>query len=379
MNKDILVTIGGVLALSSVLFGAGLFIAGTALESSASAQAPAPVTDPHAAPADPHGDKHASAKTDGQDDAHGAKHSADKKKDDGHGGGHGSDKGGHAKKEEPPPEPEDNSEQVASLAKKFNDLYARGLYEDARGIALKGYNLDSKSFAWQRRLADSTFMSEELAGQQRYQRAYEIYSEMITENPAPRESEWPRYRAVLCLKNLHRWEEASQAASSYLNQNKNSTRSHEISLIQAQCQFALGEREESRTTIEKLLALEVPPDVRAAALLELAHIEREALPSNSAEPNPKAEVIQITETKKKEPVSEDKDGVTKPKKLELSTLVPTAQWQSIRLAAKVGNFQEAQRLIGPWLDANNPLNAEQRGRIALDYAAMLKELSHEGN
>jgi tetratricopeptide (TPR) repeat protein len=225
-------------------------------------------------------------------------------------------------------------------------------------------------------------MSEELAGQQRYQRAYDIYSEMITENPAPRESEWPRYRAVLCLKNLHRWEEASQAANSYLNQNKTSARSHEIALIQAQCQFALGERDESRATIEKLLALEVPPDVRAAAMLELAHIEREALPSNTnntATADPKAEVIQIADPKKKVPVLEDTDETAKPKKLELSTLVPAAQWQSIRSAAKVGNFQEAQRLIGPWLDANNPLNAEQRARIALNYAAMLKELSHEGN
>jgi tetratricopeptide (TPR) repeat protein len=377
VNKDLLVTVGGVLALSSVLFGAGLFIAGSALESSSSAQAavvePKPETHPHAAEAKKEGDGHgakADAHGEKKDDTHGAK------ADDGHGGGHGKDK---KKEEAKPAEPEDNSEYLGVLEKKFNDLYARGLYEDARGIALKGSTLDNTSAAWQRRLGDSTFMSEELAGQQRYQRAYEIYSKMIVDDPAPRESEWPRYRAVLALKNLHRWEEASQAAETYIKSYKNSSRAHEVSLIRAQCQFALGERDESRKTIEKLLALEVPADVRAAAMLELAHIEREALPADAGNPSTaKAEVIQIVDTKKKTPVLEDESS-GKPKKVELSTLVPSAQWESIRASARVGNFQEAQRLIGPWLDANNPLSSEQRARIALDYAALLKELSNAGN
>jgi tetratricopeptide (TPR) repeat protein len=365
VNKDLLVTVGGVLALGSVLFGAGLFVAGSALQSST----------PAAPPVEEKSDAHAT-------DAH----AADEHASGEHGGGH-EEAGAHGGPEAPSDADgpkvfdEGDLEYIQVLEKKYNDYVARGLYDEARSMALKGQNSCQPERArdWLRRLADATFMAEELAAHQRNTRAYELYSKLLAEFPASHDSEWPRYRAVQCLKNLHRWEEAAQAASTYLESFKSSSRAPEVMLTLAQCQLALGDRTTSRQSIEKLLALEdLQKDVRAAAMLELAHIERETPVHPIPEASGGAELVQLAELQTK-PVQNVKnsDAANDKTSVDLSTLVPLAQWESIRGAAKAGNLSEAQRLISPWLDPKSPLNAAQRARIALDYASLLKELSNE--
>jgi len=366
VSKDLLVTVGGVLALGAVLFGAGLFIAGTALQDSTPAK-PAAETKPdeHAAKTDEHGkaepakDEHGKPK----DDPH-----AEKKSD--HGDAHVSD-------EETRASNEGDEEYVETLERRYNDAFARGMFDDARSMAMKAKNLAPNSAAWTRRLADATFMSEDMAAQQRYSKAYEIYTSLIANDPTPRESEWPRYRAVLCLRNMNRWEEAAQTADAYLDLYKSTPRAMEILLLQAQCQFALGDRPAAKKNIEKLLALEIPKDQRAAAMLELAHIERETPTPPNAATEERAEVINVSDLDpSKKPVAPMAEVAPVEPKPELSALIPKAQWEVIRNAANTGNLLEAQRLISPWLDPNGPLNATQRARIALDYAGLLRELAN---
>jgi len=370
VSKDLLVTVGGVLALGAVLFGAGMFIAGTALQDSASAK-PATETKPE----DEHGAK---------PDAHGkaAEHKDDhgKKKEDPHAEKKSEHGDAHVTNEDTKASNEGDEEYVQTLERKFNDHFARGMYDDARSMAMKARNLAPNSAAWQRRLADATFMSEDMAAQQRFQKAYELYSALIVNDPTPRESEWPRYRAVLCLRNQNRWEEAAQAADAYLALYKSTPRAIEILLLQAQCQFALGDRQAAKKNIEKLLALEIPKDQRAAAMLELAHIERETPPppatTTKASSDDRAEVINVNDLEasvKKTVAHEEPAPEPKP---ELSPLIPKAQWEIIRHAANTGNLLEAQRLISPWLDPTGPLTATQRARIALDYASLLRELAN---
>lgn len=371
MSKDLLVTVGGVLALGAVLFGAGMFIAGTALQDSAPAK---PATEPKAAETtDEHGAKpDAHGKAEEPKDAHG------KKKEDPHAEKKSEHGDAHAISEDTEVTNEANEEYVQTLERKFNDHFARGMYDDARSMAMKARNLAPNSAAWQRRLADATFMSDDMAAQQRYQKAYELYSALIVNDPTPRASEWPRYRAVLCLRNQNRWEEAAQAADAYLALYKTSSRAMEILLLQAQCQFALGDRPAAKKNIEKLLALDIPKDQRAAAMLELAHIERETPPPPATATKPgsddRAEVINVNdlESSVKNPVAQE-EPEPKP---ELSPLIPKAQWEIIRHAANIGNLLEAQRLISPWLDPTGPLTATQRARIALDYASLLRELTN---
>jgi len=370
-------TFGGIAATGALIFGAGLFMAGSMMGTKPAAHTSETHESKSEAPAaTAHEEKSAHAES---KPAHGEEkpsHGEEKKGHEEaaaeHGGEHGEKHGDkHAEKA---PILEDNTEELDQFILRFNDLVARGMNDDARVIALKAYALGGqKDAAWLRRLADTTFLSDALPAQQRYTKAYENYSALIAgaEGGATQTSdrEWAQYRAAICLRQMGRWDDALEASASYLERFPGSPRRNEVHLMHAQGLFANGHRAEAREEIEEILKDNPTAEIRAKALLELAMIDSERA---RVEPGDapvqgltRAEVVPIDETASNNLATEELTGI------------PTARWQAIVAAAKAGKVDEAHRLLEPMVKAGGPLSTEQRARVTLNFAKLLRELPEQ--
>lgn len=304
---------------------------------------------------------------------------------------------------------EQKLEQIDELKSRFEDQYSRGLFDDARITASKAMALTrNEPHEWVRRLADATFMSEALPAQQRFHKAYEGYSKILTNPPSdkPEEMEWARYRSAECLLRMRQWDEAMQAMEIYLRDYAASSHVHEVRLMYAQSLMALGRHAKAREELKK-----IPENVpeAAKALLELARIDSERLnhdvseaieiqpdkkspaPETVKEPvgvgvkeNPVKETVKAAPPPEKEkPAPAPAVAAPKPAPAPQPETVnagplddlPEAQWESIRSAAKHSKLKESQRLMEPWLASDSRLTADGRARALMKYARMLRELS----
>lgn len=368
-------TFGGIAATGALIFGAGLFMAGSMMTKP---QAPiAHTAETHESKTESpvaaaHEEKSAHAETKAahgeEKPAHGEEKKGHEEAAAEHGGGHGEK---HAEKA---PILEDNTEELDQFILRFNDLVARGMNDDARIIALKAYALSGqKDAAWLRRLADTTFLSDALPAQQRYTKAYENYSALIAGSDGSasqlHDREWAQYRAAVCLRQMGRWDDALEASAKYLEQYPGTPRRPEVHLMHAQGLFASGHRAEAREEIEEILKDNPTAEIRAKALLELAMIDSERA---RVEPGDapvqgltRAEVVPVDDTAADNLATEELTGI------------PTARWQAIVAAAKAGKVDEAHRLLEPMVKAGSPLSVEQRARVTLNFAKLLRELPEQ--
>jgi len=383
-QKDLLVTVGGIAAISAILFGGGLFFMGSVMSPKKEG---AEASIPHVE----HGsDKHGEADKHGAEkpaDKHGAAKPADKHGADAH-GKHGekaapvdpnNDPQLAAEKHKGPKEPPviiaDNGEELDRFILKYNDLLGRENYNDARSVAMKAFALSSHSdMGWLRRLADATYLSDGLPAHQRYSKAYDYYSTILASSndsvTSALDLEWAQYRAALCLRQNGRWEDSLESSKAYLNRYADTPRRAEVRLMFAQGLFAQGKRSLAREEIMDLIKSNPPSEVHARALIELAQIDMERVRVEPVEApiEPLAEVVNLDEP------------LATPRRTRLSdenTVLPASQWQNVVAAARAGRLQEAQSLIEPWIRSGGPLSSEQRAQVTLRFAKLLRELPTE--
>ena len=440
MKKDLIITIGGILATAAVVFGLGLFAAGTFLTTPAAVKAKEPESeaktdgkaenhfdskekessktgeteknskDPkkdeqHASKAEAHGkdehsiaasakEEHPTTKESGKKEteksaelakaAEGAKsveHSktaaepkmkpdepAKNESKDEHGKASGetaeSKHGGKEEKEhkDTVQSEEDIAADLSQFETDYNAQMARGNYDDARIAALKAAGLAGpKNNDWQKRLADATYLSDALPAMQRYAKAFEIYSKLIAQDS--KDNEWPQYRACVTLRNMGRWPDALEAAKVYLERYPNGAHYSEIRLLNAQGLLTDHKRLEAREELQGILSGQAPPEVRAQTLIEIAQLDRERSTIEPAEaPILKAEFIDVSSTPKTESKATAPAGI------------PTERWKAIIEAVKDARLNDAKQLLEPWTGENSSLTKEERARINIQFAQLLRQL-----
>jgi tetratricopeptide (TPR) repeat protein len=349
VQKDVVWTIGGVLATSAAVFGGGLLVVSTFLGGGSTTTLPPPTEPPtgeHSASADisakaPAAEPHAAA---------GAASAA--------------------KPEIPALKDVNASDLLDQFQGRYNDLVARGNYDEARLTATKAMAVSAQfNPAWSRRLADATFRSENLPEQQRYGKAYERYAALLAATDAysldHNEREWLQYRASLCLWQLKRWDDAVEAGTTFLKAYPHSQHRHEIRLVLAYGKLVRGQRAEARTEVVDILAENPPEEIRAKALLALAQIDRELAieASNPAAPAPLGEIVPDGTVQPTPAVPPGPQGI------------PPSEWARINNAVQNGRIADAERLLAPWTDANSPLTDTLRAQLTMRFAKMLREQS----
>lgn len=270
-------------------------------------------------------------------------------------------------------EPGEVAEALKQFETQFNDNYSRGSFEDARAIALKASTLTHKEDPeWLRRTADATYLSEALPSQRRAQKALEIYSALLANSAPGADKQWAQYRVCLCLRQLGRWEDALQAIERFLSGYPESDRATELSLYRAQGLTALGHRDEAQLEIENLIKTPASREVHATALVELARMNLDRSKNEAAEVRinnvTRAEVIDLSKYPEDSP-----EPVRRIAPVPVD--VPDAQWESIRRALELGEIKEAQRLLNPWIDSESVLSEDQRARVSIKYANMVREMA----
>jgi len=370
MQRDILITFGGIAATGAFVFGCGLFVAGSVIGSGAKTPTHQP-TEAHESKTE-HASSGASKQETPKQEA--PSHGEKKKK--------GPDDSGEKQRsvdkhdsKRAAPILEDDSEELGQFILRYNDLLVRGMSDDARVIALKAYALSGqKDAVWLRRLADATYLSDALPAQQRFAKAYENYCALLVgvENSEAQngDREWAQYRACVCLRQMGRWDEALEASKNYLKQFSMTPRQPEVRLMHAQGLFVNGQLSDAREEIEQILTGTPNADVRARALLELAKIDAERVRVEPVDAPvqglARAEVIPLNES----PSSAAAEEIAG---------LPSARWQAIVKAAKSGELEEAQNLLEPIVRSGGLLNAEQRARVILNFAKLLRELPIPGS
>lgn len=336
MKKNLLINSGGALAIALLIFGGGLMLVG-------SHETPAK----SATPPEPEGEK-GEAKTPAKEEA---PKEAEKKQD-----------------------PAEIASDLKQLETQYNDFYSRGGFEDARSIALKASVLSHRDDPlWQRRMADTTYLSEVLPANLRAQKSLDIYSALLTSPVPGTDKHWAQYRVCLCLRQLGRWEDALQAINLFSLNYPESERLPELRLYRAQAFFTLGHVDEAQQEIETIIKAPATRDVHASALVELAqmNLERSKNPSSETKINGavKAEVIDLTR------YPADALDTSAHSLTAQTPCVPEEQWGSIRRALEKGDFKEAQRLLNPWVDSGSKLSEDQRARVSIKYANLVRELA----
>ncbi len=393
MKKDMIINLGGAFAIGALIFGVGLMAIGSKKAPADSA----PVIEGE----DP---KIAEAKSEEAADKAKAKPESEKKEGAEKGGEKADEKKGEEKKdgekkdekkeekkeekkaEEKRPSPEElkkiedekkkekakDLDEVQQLQLRYNDLYTRGNYDDARMIAMKAMNLMGRDDTmWIKQLADATYQAEALPAQLRFQKAFDSYASLLTSNLSAADKEWAQYRAGLCLTHLGRWEDAQQSMDVFVKTFPKSDRIQEVRLMRAQSMFALGRRDEARDELEHLVKNPAPRDVHATALVELARVELDRAKREDTKGLVRAEVLDLNELAPEKPVAHDKPSMSKETPVEKPN-VPDDQWASVRRAVEKGNLAEAQRLINPWVSDASGLSSEERARVSLKYAEMIR-------
>ncbi|MGD0088990.1 MAG: tetratricopeptide repeat protein [Planctomycetota bacterium] len=377
MQRDLVLTAIGVVAAGAVVFGIGLYVAGSMGSSAKEQPEPKNETSGPVAKEQVHPKEQTPGKT----------HSPAKDKEQ------TADQTAAQSPAASSPSGDKASEILAAaeelkpgvkeLTTRYNDLLAKGDYDEAWNTARKALNIAGRSDpAWRLRLANATYLAKMLPAQKRYSEACNIYTELLA-RPASfadvKDAEWAQYRVCTCYRELGRWDEAMQAAVAFLDHYATSTHAPEIRLLHAQGLSASGKRIEAQEELTRILASNPPDEVKAQVQLRLAEVDWERLKTEPAEPPVQNATVKADPEETAGNGAPPVSATQPPETAESETSgLPPAEWAKIKAAAQRSDFQTAGDLLEAWASDKSRLTEKQRVKLRISYAKLLSSLPSTG-
>lgn len=229
------------------------------------------------------------------------------------------------------------------------------------------------------RLAQATVGANDLPVQKRYEKALGYHAKILMEYPDSPHAERSQYELGVCYFKLGRIEEAREAFEQHLARFPSGAFRVDacLDLVDiylaarkpSMAQEVLVSLKGETMTSEKFGRMEASI---ARTKLDLArHLEEEA--KVEAPISDKGEVINV---KKASPAEEPKpekprEDSAHPHSEEPSTSIPPAVWQAAVHSLDIGQFSEARRLLSPW-NEDPQTETREEGRRLLAWAELLR-------
>jgi len=272
--------------------------------------------------------------------------------------------------------------QALALISQAEAAQARGKTDEARELYGRACKADPHNPKALLRCAAATFDSVTLPSQHRHEKALELYARFLSTFATHEDTATAQFRVGQCYLHLGRLDEALQTFVQHEQRFPASTRQQEAQVAAAECLDALGQPEAAVQRLETLLTKELKPELRSIVEVKLAQARlslARQVPVKPAVSAPTAKeltpITRLIEPADAEvpavSVRHDQQDAPQP---QAWANMPDGQWLDVKRALEKGNLPEAKRLLAPWLTTPSP-DANETAQHWLVFAKLLQNFA----